>query len=1109
MVQLSPPAVNKVAAFILVFLFGFVAPDKEKAASERVTGLIVEEVSANSEAAKAGVRVEDRIISYEGKLLHSPAALQAVEENTFGKKEIVLEVQRGGETLRLTVNPGALGIQARPEVSAAVLQGYREGRTALLAKQTGQALAIWEAATRQAQQEGEISVAAWLYGLVGKEQENQGHWDLACKAHSAAWELLREGDDGPAQSQTLSALGRCHQNQNDFPAAEKWFEQAREVDVAGGNELWVAGDWKGLGKTAWLRGDLEGAQGYYSRALAIREQLAPNSLEVAASLNTLGNLAQYRGDLTAAQDYHSRALAIRERLAPGSLDAATSLNNLGNLAADRGDLEGAQVYYSRALAIREQLAPDSLEVAASLGSLGTVAVSRGDLTAAHDYFRRGLAIKERLTPGSLSVAVSLNNLGSVALDGGDLDAAQDYFSRALAIMERLEPNLMGVATSLNNLGEVAYQRSDLATAQDYYSRAFEIYERLAPDSLAVAEVLNSLGRVSWKRGDLAAANDYHRRALAIRERLAPGSGEVAESLTALGEIAFEERRFHDARSLFTRAIAIVESQRGRIPSAEARAFMVAKYEASYAGLLRANLALHDLPAAFYTSERARARSLLDLLAEARIDVRQGIEPALLEREHSLQQTLNAQAFRQTRLLSGQHTEDEAAAMTREIDDTSAEFRRLQATMRARSPHYAALTQPQPLTLSQIQHQVLDSESLLLEYSLGQEASYLFVVSPTSIKSYRLPKRTVIETAARRAYDLLTARNRPNINETAEQRNSRVQQADIEYPKAGAQLSKIILAPAATELVNKRLLFVADGILLQIPFSALPDPGAESPQPLLTAHEIVSLPSASVLALQRSEFAGRRPVSRQLAVFADPVFEAADKRMKNNRVTDPPRAATTMTSGTRDIQPYFPGVYNQRMEIARLPFSRVEANTIFALASGRSALQLLDFDATKAAATASSMSRYRIVHFATHALLNNDHPELSGIVLSLIDQKGRTVDGFLRLNEIYNLHLPADLVVLSACQTGLGKQIEGEGLIGLTRGFMYAGAARVVASLWKVDDQGTAKLMSRFYEGMLKEGKPAGAALRQAQLEMSQDPSWHDPYFWAGFELQGEWKQSTH
>jgi CHAT domain-containing protein len=197
--------------------------------------------------------------------------------------------------------------------------------------------------------------------------------------------------------------------------------------------------------------------------------------------------------------------------------------------------------------------------------------------------------------------------------------------------------------------------------------------------------------------------------------------------------------------------------------------------------------------------------------------------------------------------------------------------------------------------------------------------------------------------------------------------------------------------------------------------------------------------------------------------------------------------------------------DDRAGLQRLPFSRDEAEAIAAVAPADSVFKALDFQANRATALSEKLADYRIVHFATHGLLDSAHPELSGLALSLVDENGQAQDGYLRLNEIYNLKLNADLVVLSACQTGLGKEVKGEGLIGLTRGFMYAGAPRIVASLWQVNDAATAELMKRFYRGMLKEKLRPAAALRQAQLELMKKPAWRAPYYWGAFVLQGEWK----
>jgi CHAT domain-containing protein len=514
--------------------------------------------------------------------------------------------------------------------------------------------------------------------------------------------------------------------------------------------------------------------------------------------------------------------------------------------------------------------------------------------------------------------------------------------------------------------------------------------------------------------------------------------------------------------------------------------------------------------------------LLELLREARADIRQGVDGSLLERERSLQRRLNTKAAEQARLLNRKHTPAQADAAAKEVAAITDEYEEVRAQIRASSPRYAALTQPQPLSLTEIQQQALDHETLLLEYSLGDNASYLFVVSQTSLNSHRLPKRTEIEAAARRVYELLTA-PQPRPGEADAERQARIAEARTNYWTKAAELSRMLLGPVVSQLGKKRLVIVADGALQYIPFAALPAPSAGNdearnsgaePQPLFVEHEIVSLPSASTLATLRRETAGRKPAEKSLAVLADPVFTDDDTRVRQN-VGKAGAKEKTRSAGSDETNISFMQMTRsgREMEVidadagfGRLISTRREATAISTLVPERDRMQALDFEASRTTALRPELGEYRIVHFATHGLLNNVHPELSGIVLSLVDKEGRPQDGFLRLQDIYNLKLPAELVVLSACQTGLGKEIKGEGFVGLTRGFMYAGAPRIVASLWKVDDRATSELMKRFYQGMLgPERLSAAGALRQAQLWIWKQKQWREPFYWAAFVLQGEWK----
>ncbi len=453
-------------------------------------------------------------------------------------------------------------------------------------------------------------------------------------------------------------------------------------------------------------------------------------------------------------------------------------------------------------------------------------------------------------------------------------------------------------------------------------------------------------------------------------------------------------------------------------------------------------------------------------------------------------------------------------MENELNELLSQYQNLQARIRETSPRRAALTHPSTLSLGEIQRQTLDDDTLLLEYALGEKRSYLWAVTRNSIASFELPRREAIESVATRVYELLKV--------------SHTRQRKRESELAAAELSRMALGPVAHLLGKKRLLIVADGALHYVPFAALPIPDSgirltegvrkrSAPQsdignkqsftPLIINHEIISLSSASTLALLRKEMAGRKRATRTVAVLADPVLQTNDARVRQAQAGSKTgfSPGPSDAGGSENDEVFRLAEESAAPSLARLPFTRQEADAILSLARDGKSLKALDFKASRATATSPEMAEYRIVHFATHGFINSQRPQLSGIVLSLVNEQGYQQDGFLRAHDIYNLRLGAELVVLSACQTALGRKVKGEGLIGLIRGFMYAGAPRVAASLWSVNDDATADLMKRFYEKMLTEGMTPAAALRAAQVTMWKGKRRSAPYYWAGFVLQGEWR----
>jgi CHAT domain-containing protein len=874
-------------------------------------------------------------------------------------------------------------------------------------------------------------------------------------------------------------------------------------------------------------GDLKQALEYLQRSLSLvdtndKNAVAITLINIGWNKFLLGNyqeaLNNYRQSLTVSEDSGNKALS------------ASTLSSMSLAYRNAGDLGRALDCAQRALALNESLG-NTRGVAAAHINIGLVYGNLSDGARALEHYRKSLVLSEELGAKGL-IANALEKLAGANMHA-DYAQALEYAQRSLKLNEELQ-NYRGTIFSLQTIARIHQSHGDYAQALEYFQKALALSEKAGLKQ----QVVEALANISYSH----LIEKKYSRSLEAAQRAIIISRQIGNRqllLNALNNAAFSYlslNQLENARDASEQAIALAESLRASVAGSESRAGYFSSARYPYDLNVDVLMQLHKQrpnegydTVAFQVSERARARSLLETLSESHADIRQGVDPGLLENERTLQQRLNATAERQTRLLSGKHNEDQAVRLQKELDAVTSEYQQVEAQIRQSSPRYAALTQPAPLTVHEIQSQVLDADTALLEYALGEDRSYLWVVTPTSVKSFELPKRAELETSVRRVVGMLSDGKQWATNA----------QISAQYAAAAAQLSRTLLPPALmSQLKVKRLVIVGDGALQYLPFGALPSPTSNvqssksrngqnltsDVQPLIADYEIVSLPSASTLAVLRRETANRARPTKSVAVLADPVFEATDERVQAAMAQGRQVGNGQPSAGTRDVS-FDHSINSQallraldfkskgdgngaepnQLKITRLPFTRFEAEGILKAAPPGQSLKATDFRANRETATSADLAQYRFVHFATHGILNSEHPELSGIVLSLVNERGQPADGFLRLNEIYNLNLSADLVVLSACQTGLGKEIRGEGLVGLTRGFMYAGAPRVVASLWKVDDAATAELMKRFYEGMLRDNLRPAAALRAAKVEMWKQKRWSAPFYWAAFELQGEWK----
>ncbi|HEX8149988.1 MAG TPA: CHAT domain-containing protein [Pyrinomonadaceae bacterium] len=948
---------------------------------------------------------------------------------------------------------------------------------------------------------------AYAEGERARVQRTKESRQEAIRKYEEARGLYAAAGERVGEANMLHLIGYIYARMGERGKALEYYHQALPLRRAAGDRSGEAYTLSSMGTAYDATGERQKALDYLNQALPILKAVG-DPLGEATTLSNVGTLYSSLGEPQKSLDYFHRALEPYRQIGDRQGEA-TTLTSIGVSYYGLGEMQRALDYYQQAMALWKAL-PDSDrgDGAFTLHSMGVAYAKLGEKQKALDYLNQALALR-RAAGDRGGEASTLNNLGAVYNSIGEGRKALDYYGQSLAL-RRAVGDRRGEAYTLNNLGAVYDSLGEKQKALNYFDQALAL-RRAVGDRSGEANTLTSIGAVYYSLGEWQKALDYFNQALPL-SRAAGDRGWEATTLRNLARLERDRGNLAAARKLMSDALPLIEFIRAKVAVQELRASFFSTVRDNYELYIDILMRSHEAePSAGHAaqalqiSERARARSLLELLAEAGTDIRQGVDPRLAERERSLRQQINSKFEYQIRLLNTKHIPEQAAAAAAAIAALTAELEEVQGHIRTSSPAYAALTQPQPSTVREIQQQVLDPETLLLEYALGEERSYLWLVSHTSLSSFTLPKRAEIEAAAVALTRLLSEGGTPE-----------------EVDRQATAVSRLLLAPVASLLGRKRLVIVADGALQYVPFAALPRPAppgrATASAPLVATHEIVSLPSASTLVSLRRQVAGRRPPAKRLAVFADPVFTRDDARIKGRPATapassEPPaqgearRAAeTAQREHTRAADAaHSLGLKRAGVDLRRLPFSRQEAERLLALVPKREALAALDFKASQATAFSPELGDYRIVHFATHGYLNPERPELSGLVLSLVDERGEPQDGFLSLSEIYNLRLSAELVVLSACQTGLGKQVQGEGLVGLTRGFMYAGAPRVVASLWAVQDRATAEMMVRLYEAMLQRGARPAAALRAAQLSMLREERWSAPHLWAGFVIQGEWR----
>ncbi len=1039
-------------------------------------GLVIETVAPESAAFRAGLMPGDRLASWcrtpggagacaaRGDL-RDPFDWLNVQMEDVQMGGVVVEGTRGSESRRWSLLPTSQGLTLAPLLQGELGRIYQSARDRERAGDPASAAREIERAVQLAEGNHCAGAALWLQTQAAQLHDKARQWPETDNGFQTALENARALKAARAAEHIQMSWSESLKARGDLARAREQLENALSQEEREHPEgLGVATLLTRLGNVAQRKEDLEEMDRLYRRAYDLAQRLAPGSGAEAAVLNNLAVSEANRANLAQAEQYAIRALAIRQKLTPESDAIVPSLMSYGSILYSRGDLAGAEAAFLNLKRILERLQPEGGPMAKALHNLGAIASQRGDVDAAESLFRRELDLYKKSDPSGNLVRDGLMGLGQVALERGQGDRAAELWQQALAISERLTPGGPKSAWCLRGLSAVAALQGRDKDAEELARRALDIWEKINPEAVDAGSIHLKLGLLFLDGGDTKAAEPHLRAAVRINETYGVLIPEVYQ---ALARLQARRGQAEEATKSYQTAIETLEAERARLGGAqESRWLYRSTLGDLYLEAAEHQIALGKPENAYALIERGRARGFQELLAQRDLRFAREIPPELYAERLRLDKEYDKAQAALGDWLPAQGPEKLEALQGR-LRDLRLEQAAVQEKIRLSSPRLAALESPTPLDLASARS-ALDSGSVLLEYAVGAQATWLFVVRSADapgpgLSVFRVPagEKTLREEVGR-FRNLL---RRPGSDRAALRTRAR-------------RLYNLLVRPASGQIARaQRVLISSDGPLHTLPFAAL----MRGNHYLVEWKPIHSALSATVYAQLKQAHPARRDLHEErLDAFGAPQYP----RSSPGGPADP------------EVREARQGWY-----LLPLPSSRKEVESIAALFP--QAHEYLGKDATEERAKSLGTDS-RLIHFACHGLLDERFPLNSALALTLPEHPAEGQDnGLLQAWEIFeSMRLDADLVTLSACDTALGKEMGGEGLVGLTRAFQYAGAHSVLASLWGVADYSTARFMERFY-GYLRGGKSKDEALRAAQTDQIRKKS--HPFFWAAFELNGDWR----
>jgi CHAT domain-containing protein/tetratricopeptide (TPR) repeat protein len=1018
-----------------------------------------------------------------------------------GHEYVLLESVPAGPytiTIRSEEHTGATGdhsirivpvAAAAEDASVPVWRLISEGAELYSSRRSDEDLARSRSAYEMAAERAESSGLPDLHAYASFAVAMMDYWDFNAMAQAAARAEDVAGLYARLNEPLLSAsaihleaaaLIETTNSVDTLARALKLFDQAAATQMDSGQVYDLAQTINNIGLTYYQMGDWTNARREWQRAaLMFREQD-----EFAGELLAIGNLGVIdldEGFLTSAVESFERVL----QLSPPGKAVRHRVDVLSNLAVAQrilNEFDAALQGFSCARALAEE---DSYKwgFGWATAGIGETYVAMGRTDLAEEYLRAALPLEQEA--GDVrGEAVVHHYLGDIERSKGNYAVALDHHRAALDATASVPDRILAQLDVARDLAGLGDPTQALAMLQDALAAAEE-----SGSQLLTADARRVMGDVSLEAREYEQALQYLEPASDTYAALDMLT-EQAQTLNAMAKSAQALGRYDDAIRFGDESVARVEEVRGRVSDPELRAFYLSARRDYFD--LQIELLMHPdstdqtsdatyLESALATSERSRARLTLDLLQRGVVDVA-GEDSEISRRRTQLYRELAEQRYRRDVIVRSPAEEPRSGSLSSVLPSLAQvehDLNLLETELRdSTSAQNAAGASTPPLDVRQMQD-ALDADSVLLQYQLGSEDSFVWVVKRDSVATARLPARETIDALARQVFaDLST------FDSAAAAR--------IQASARRKELADMVLGPILAHLDKRRLLVAADGALQYVPFGVLPFQDGDAPaQPLLQRYEIVGIPSLSTVVAQRKRRSGEGP-SKTIAIFADPVLEPSDPRLANMSAASEEQGVDGVLSARSNLP------------LSRMPWTGREASAIAELVPATQRWVATGLDASFQAVTDADLDDYRILHFATHGIVDASYPDLSALVLSQFDRLGVPQRGLLELHDIYGLRLNAELVVLSACDTALGREVRAEGLLGLVQGFMSAGARGVVATLWPVADRATAELMTAFYDELLS-GLPAADALRRAQQQIAQRPQWRDPFFWAAFNFIGDWR----